>query len=115
MANQDLQAGNDFKLMRKGPGDTDLLFVCLARTITFERTADSEEVVVNDCDDPDALPNTRTVKTSLSWAINFSGKSDPLRIRKLEDDYESRAPAGASPPHDGRGTGGFSEGLCSLS
>lgn len=93
MADQDLQPGSRLKLMRKAAGDTDFKFVCLATTISFERTADAEEIVVNDCDNPSGLTHTRSIKTALSWAINFSGKSDATRIQAIETDYESEVPS----------------------
>ena len=93
MADQDLQPGSRLKLYRKGPGDTDFAFVCLATTISFQRNSDSEEIIVNDCDNPDGLTNTRSIKTALSWSITFSGKSDAARIQKIETDYEAENPS----------------------
>lgn len=91
MADQDLLPGNRFRLYRKGPGDADWKFVCLATTITFDRTANSEKIVVADCDNPTNLTHERVIKTSLAWSIAFSGKSDPKRIQFLEGDYESES------------------------
>ena len=89
MADQDLLPGNRFRLYRKGAGDADWKFVCLATTITFDRTANSEKIVVADCDNPTNLTHERVIKTSLAWSIAFSGKSDPKRIQFLEGDYEN--------------------------
>lgn len=93
MADQDLLPNSKFRLYRKGPGDEDFKFVCLATTISFMRTASTEDVTVNNCDDPGALPYERTVKTTLSWSVDFSGKSDPLRIQGVEIDYEATDPS----------------------
>lgn len=88
MADQDLLPGNRFRLYRRNDQGT-FDFVCLATTITFTRTAETADATTVDCDNPTAMPNERSVKTRLSWAINFSGKSDPKRIEPLEADFEA--------------------------
>lgn len=93
MADQDLLPGNRFRLYRKAAGDTDFKFVCLATTITFTRTANMESAVVADCDNPTGIPHERSYKSYLSWAINFSGKTDPLRLQAIETDYEAEDPS----------------------
>ena len=93
MSDQALQPGSRFRLYRKGPGDADFKFVCLATTISFKRSSSAEDATVNDCDNPANLPHERTTKTGTSWAIDFSGKSDPLRIQFIEADYEATDPS----------------------
>lgn len=93
MADQDLLAGSQFQLERKGAGDATFKFVCLATTITFTRSSEVADATAVDCDDPLALPNERNVKTRLSWAINFSGRTDPARLELIEQDYEADEPS----------------------
>ena len=93
MSDQALQPNSRFRLYRKGPGDADFKFVCLATTISFKRASSTEDVTVNNCDDPAALPHDRSTKTATSWAVDFSGKSDPLRIQAIEADYEATTPS----------------------
>lgn len=90
MAEPDLLPGNRFRLYRESdtmPGT--FLFVCVATTITFNRTNSFEDTTVADCDDPTAIPNRKSVKTSVAWNLNFSGNSDIVRIEGIEADFEA--------------------------
>lgn len=91
MANEpDLLPGNRFRLYRESDTVAGTYeFVCVATTITFNRTNSFEDTTVSDCDDPTAIPNRKSVKTSTAWNLNFSGNSDIKRIEKIEADYEA--------------------------
>jgi hypothetical protein len=85
-----LLPGNRFRLYRESdvtPGQ--FVFVCVATTITFNRTNSFEDTTVADCDNPLATPNRKSVKTSTAWNLNFSGNSDIVRIAGIEADFEA--------------------------
>jgi hypothetical protein len=90
MAEPDLLPGNRFRLYRESdstPGQFE--FVCVATTITFNRTNNFEDTTVADCDDPLAIPTRKSVKQSTAWNLNFSGNSDIKRIEGIEADYNA--------------------------
>lgn len=86
----DLLPGNRFRLYRESdatPGQFE--FVCVATTITFNRTNNLEDTTASPCDDPTALPDRKSVKVSRAWNLNFSGKSDIKRIVGVEADFNA--------------------------
>lgn len=87
MATQDLLPGNRFRLYRKADSGSTYAFVCLATTITFTRTNELQDATTVDCDDPTGMANESNIKTRRSWAINFSGKTDPKKLELIEADY----------------------------
>lgn len=91
MATQDLIAGSKFRLMRKADAGNTFEFLCLATTINFERQKDFEDASLPDCDDPEAPVVRRSVPRSSSWSIKFSGKSDAVRLKKIEADFNGSA------------------------
>lgn len=92
MATPDLIPGSKFRLYRENdttPGTYD--FVCIATTVSLERGKDFEDVMVPDCDAPDAVPLRKSVVRSRSWDVTFSGRTDAKKFEKIELDHNSDA------------------------
>lgn len=93
MATPDILPGTRFRLYRENnstPGQYD--FVCIAVTLTFNRTADYEDVTLPDCDDPTALPWRASAKRARMWSVNFSGSADVVRLALIEGDFDDDDP-----------------------
>lgn len=86
-----LLPGNRFRLLREGATPGQYVFVCIANTVSFGRTKGFEDTTIPDCDTPTAIPNRKSVVSSRSWDISFSGTVDPVRFSNIEADFEAEA------------------------
>lgn len=92
MAEPDLLPGNRFRLLREGAVAGTYVFVCLATTITFNRTSQFEDTTVNDCDAPLSIPTRKSMVQSTAWNLNFSGAVDAKRLAVIEADVGVETP-----------------------
>lgn len=73
--------GNDFYLL-VGDGATPtevFTFACIFNSIDSNKTADTEDAMILDCDDPTLLPARTTTVKMINWDIEGSGLLDPSK------------------------------------
>lgn len=90
MATPDLLPGNRFRAYRV-TGST-AKFVCLATALTLTKTNAFEDSTVGDCDDPLAVPDRTSFKTSKSWGGRFAGSIAADHLDEFQGDADSDEP-----------------------
>lgn len=90
MAEPQLLPGNRFRAYRI-VGSTPK-FVCLATAITLTQTNTFEDATVADCDDPLAIPDRKSTKTSKSWGGRFAGSMAADHLAEFQADNDSDDP-----------------------
>lgn len=90
MATPALLPGNRFRAYRMNGSTAE--FVCLATSITLTITNAFEDATVADCDDPLAIPDRTSFKTSQSWGGRFSGKLAADHLDDFRADVKSEPP-----------------------
>lgn len=81
-----LQRGVNFRLLL-GDGATPteaFALVCLATTHKFSRALDTDDVMLQDCANPDNLPTRQSVPKGKTWDVSGSGRSDFAKFKALE-------------------------------
>ncbi|EIZ83690.1 hypothetical protein WYO_3703 [Methylobacterium sp. GXF4] len=90
MAEPALLPGNRFRAYR-GAGAA-AKFVCLATAITLTQTNAFEDATVADCDNPLAIPDRKSIKTSKSWGGRFAGSMAADHLAEFQADADSDDP-----------------------
>lgn len=90
MAEPQLLPGNRFRAYRLVGGSPK--FVCLATAITLTQTNAFEDATVADCDDPLAIPDRKSVKTSKSWGGRFAGSMAADHLAEFQADNDAEDP-----------------------